>query len=114
MNFKVTMHTINRAIPLPDYLLFLEFHDGTRKIYDIKQLFKHKTLGAIFSQLKTKEGLAEKVKVDDGGYGLVWDDDIDLCCDDLYYFGQTIVGYKSKARSNSNGHAAAKPTTTRA
>lgn len=30
------------------------------------------------------KGLSEQVKVDVGGYGISWNDEIDLSCDELY------------------------------
>ena len=30
----------------------------------------------------------EKVKVDAGGYGISWNDEIDIACDELYFGGE--------------------------
>ena len=34
--------------------------------------------------------LFEEVSVDQGGYGVSWNDDIDLSCDELFYEGKEI------------------------
>ena len=41
--------------------------------------------GAVFAS-----GLFEQVKVDAGGYGISWNDEIDLSCDELYHNGKVI------------------------
>ena len=109
MTSKVIIHTIHMAIPLPNFLVYIAFDNGACKIFDIKQLFSHKTLGIKFSRLKNRKGLADKVKVDDGGYGLVWDDDINLGCDDLYFSSRTIENVKT----NSGNRSTTTPKTTR-
>ena len=35
-------------------------------------------------------GLFEQVKVDSGGYGISWNDELDLSCNELYYNGVTV------------------------
>ena len=42
---------------------------------------------ACFSKFKNIRGLFEQVKVDDGGYGVSWNDEIDLSCDELWENG---------------------------
>ncbi|MDR2044697.1 MAG: DUF2442 domain-containing protein [Clostridium sp.] len=37
-----------------------------------------------FKSLSLMKGLSEQVKVDVGGYGISWNDEIDLSCDELY------------------------------
>ena len=73
--------TIN---PLPDYLLAVGFENGERRIYDVKPLFEK---WDAFKALARIKGLFEQVKVDAGGYGISWNDDIDLSCDELYNNG---------------------------
>ena len=61
------------------------FLDGIRKQYDMKRLFDR---WPIFRQLKTDEALFHQVKVDQGGYGVSWNDDLDVSCDELYDYGR--------------------------
>lgn len=37
-----------------------------------------------FKLLADVKGLFEQVKVDSGGYGISWDDNIDLSCNELW------------------------------
>lgn len=79
-------HKIRSVIPLDNYELRVEFCEGITKIYDVKQLF---SAFEVFNKLK-KNHLFNKVKVDKGGYGIIWNKEIDLACDDLFYDGVTI------------------------
>ena len=44
----------------------------------------------MFSPLKEDRSLFYSVTVDQGGYGIVWNDDIDISCDELWANGKTI------------------------
>lgn len=77
-------HKVKDVQPLPDYMLSVRFVDGVSKNYDVKPLFKK---WDVFMSLKNISGLFEQVKVDTGGYGIVWNEYIDLSCDELYYNG---------------------------
>ena len=57
------------------------FEDGTVKTYDVSSLFNEIE---IFNTLKEVPHLFEQVKVDVGGYGISWNDEIDLSCDELW------------------------------
>ena len=37
--------------------------------------------------LQTVPGLYEQAKIDDGGYGVIWNDDVDLSADGIYENG---------------------------
>lgn len=38
----------------------------------------------MFAPLKDNYTLFETVKVDVGGYGIIWNDELDISCDELY------------------------------
>ena len=78
-------HRLKNITPLPDFMLKAEFLDGSEKIYDVKPLM-HKI--PVFNMLGYVHGLFEQVRVDTGGYGIIWNDDIDLSCDELYENGR--------------------------
>lgn len=80
----MTFHKVKDVQPLPDYLLSVQFEDGEQKQYDVKPLFAK---WDAFKALQSIKGLFEQVKVDVGGYGIIWNDYIDLSCDELYYGG---------------------------
>lgn len=77
-------HKLRSAAPLPDYKLLLHFADGTAKQYNLMPLLD----AYPFSDLKTIQGLFEQVTVDPGGYGISWNDDIDIDCEELWINGQ--------------------------
>ena len=87
---KLILNTIKMVVPLPNYLLFIEFEDGVSKVYDVNRLFNNASLAPIFNELKTKKGLFEKVRVASHGIGIVWNDRVDFNCNDLYRFGKTV------------------------
>lgn len=80
----MTFHKVKAVEPLPDYMLSVQFEDGESKRYDVKPLFSK---WDAFKSLQSIEGLFEQVKVDIGGYGIIWNEYIDLSCDELYYGG---------------------------
>ena len=79
-------HKIKNVSPLPDYRLSVQFAEGCTKIYDVKPLFKQIPA---FEELKDSH-LFSDVTVDVGGYGIVWNDDLDLSCDELWENGVAI------------------------
>ena len=77
-------YKVHEVKPLGDYTLLVKFEKGEQKIYDIKPLFEK---WGTFKDLYSIHGLFEQVKVDSGGYGISWNDDIDLSCNELYENG---------------------------
>lgn len=80
-------HKVKSVTPLPDFQLCVQFSEGVTKLYDVKQLFDKY---AIFLPLKEHPELFSAVEVDLGGYGIIWNDEIDIACDELYFNGETI------------------------
>jgi hypothetical protein len=79
-------HKIRSVTPLDDFILRVEFCEGITKLYDVKQLF---SVFEVFNKLKDYS-LFSKVKVDKGGYAVIWNKEIDLACDDLFYDGKVV------------------------
>ena len=77
-------HKIKSVSALPQYKLSVEFYEGITKIYDVKPLFEKIP---IFAELERHSELFASVSVDVGGYGIVWNDDLDLSCDELWENG---------------------------
>ena len=82
----IMFHNIKNVYPLEDYRLLVQFMSGVTKIYDVKPLFKWKD---IFNNLKDNN-LFYGVYVDVGGLGIVWNDYIDLSCEELWDNGITL------------------------
>lgn len=80
-------HKVKSVNALPDYRLSVQFAEGVTKIYDVKPLFAK---WESFKALKKSEELFYDVKVDEGGYGVIWNDEIDLSCDELFENGNTV------------------------
>ena len=79
-------HKIKNVFPLPDYRLSVQFSEGITKIYDVKTLFEK-----IPDFLELRDNAEfECVSVDVGGYGIVWNDDLDLSCDELWENGVQV------------------------
>ena len=79
-------HTIKSIKPLENMILEAVFFSGETKKYDIKELIKKYK---IFKELENKE-LFNKVKVDIGGYGIIWNDNLDLSSEEIWKNGITV------------------------
>ncbi len=79
-------HKVKSVLPQKNYCLLITFCEGVSKIYDVKPLFDK---WEIFKKLKESH-LFYDVTVDQGGYGISWNDDIDLSCDELFFNGKEI------------------------
>ena len=80
-------HKVKNVWALPEYRLSVQFSEGVTKIYDVKPLFEKLP---IFAELKNKPREFSSVSVDVGGYGIVWNDELDLSCDELWENGVRI------------------------
>lgn len=79
---------ITSVAALPDYILLVGFASGEYKQFDLKPLI---TKYPPFSALTQVEGLYPQVKIDMGGYGLVWNDELDLSADGIYEKGTSCA-----------------------
>ena len=80
-------YKVKEVQPLPDYNLLVSFTLGECKRYNVAPLFENWDM---FKTLSNVKGLFEQVKVDAGGYGISWNDDIDLSCNELWENGTPI------------------------
>lgn len=88
MNGGNTMfHKIKNVAALPDYRLSVQFSEGVTQIYDVKPLFEKLP---VFAALKDDVRTFYSVSVDIGGYGIVWNDELDLSCDELWEHGTQV------------------------
>lgn len=84
---SVMFHKIKNVAALPEYKLSVQFSEGVTKIYDVKPLFVKIPL---FAGLMENPAEFACVTVDVGGYGIVWNDELDLSCDELWENGVQI------------------------
>jgi len=95
-------HKITSLAALPDYVLLVGFADGQYKQFDVKPLMRKY---APFQALENTRGLYEQAKIDAGGYGVIWNDDLDLSAEGIYGQGascnppEDIEAYKQNLLS---------------
>jgi hypothetical protein len=70
--------------PLDDYLLMIEFSNHEYRQYDIKPLLKKE----MFAPLKNR-AFFKNVKIEQGGYAVSWNDDIDISEYELWVNGKS-------------------------
>ena len=80
-------HKVKAVTALPDFRMSIQFAEGVTKLYDVKPLFDK---WAAFKVLQDHPELFTGVEVDVGGYGIIWNDDLDLSCDELYVNGIAV------------------------
>ena len=80
-------HKIKTVAPMPDFKLSVQFSEGVTKVYDMKPLFEKLP---VFKQLENDPAAFDDVAVDMGGYGIVWNDNLDLSCDELWENGTVV------------------------
>lgn len=67
-----------------DLTLLVVFQNGVEKIYDVRMLYQ------VFPQFRvfeTDKSLFQQVQVDVGGYGISWNESLDLDAEDLWEDG---------------------------
>lgn len=77
-------HKIKNVEVLPGFNLTVTFQNGERKSYQAAALFD---IGEAFRAFETTPRLFEQARVAQGGYGVVWNDDLDVSSEELYLNG---------------------------
>lgn len=77
-------HKITSLIALPDFILFVGFQNGEFKQFDLKPYIKKYPA---FQSLKNVNGLYRQAKIDIGGFGIIWNDDLDISSEGIYENG---------------------------
>lgn len=77
-------HKIENVKALDNYILLVDFRDGTTKTYDMKPLISE--IDA-FSAFIDTPSLFNQVKVGAGGFDIYWNDYLDFPCDELWENG---------------------------
>jgi hypothetical protein len=85
----ISLKTIN------NYHLLASFEDGEKRLYDMNPTINSKHIKfngrCVFGDLKKIEGLFEKVQIAPLGYGVIWNNEIDLDSEDIYYYGKKLT-----------------------
>ena len=76
-------HRIEEIIPLENMILKIKFKNKIIKYYDVKKILNK------IEEFKILENTSifNNVKVDVGGYAIVWNDELDISCEELYNNG---------------------------
>ncbi|KAF0106239.1 MAG: hypothetical protein FD146_2751 [Anaerolineaceae bacterium] len=77
---------IQSVKPLEGKQLLVKFVNGVEKIFDCNQL-----LHLEIFQLLNNDAFFKLVKVDSGGYGISWNDDVDLSEYELWVSGKELA-----------------------
>ena len=78
-------HKIKKVEALSNFILKINFENNEIKYYDMKKVIeKYKE----FNILKN-ESFFKNAHIDIGGYAVVWDDDLDIACEELYKNGSS-------------------------
>ncbi len=80
-------HKVKSVEPLDNFILLITFENGVKKNYDLKPLFSKYE---VFNLLANSPNIFKNVKVDIGGYGISWNSDIDLSCNELWDNGISL------------------------
>lgn len=75
---------ITSLATLPEYNLLVGFSTGEYKKFDLKPIIEKY---APFKALRETVGLYEQAKIDIGGYGIVWNDELDISAEGIYEKG---------------------------
>ncbi len=84
---EVKYFRISSVHPVADFGLLVQFRNGETRLYDVKSCFEK---WPVFNKLKKHPRNFYDVVVDTGGLGVIWDDEIDLGCNELYYGGKRV------------------------
>lgn len=82
----MNMPYILSVCPHQDKKLLVKFSNGVEKLYDCAPLLQLESF-----QLLQTEAFFKAVQVDPGGYGVSWNDDLDLSEYELWTNGSELV-----------------------
>ena len=77
-------HKIKSVRPLENSIILAVFQNGIEKTYDMRNLYPMFPQFEVFEKDKT---LFNQVQIDVGGYGIFWNDDLDLDAEDIWEDG---------------------------
>lgn len=80
-------HKLKSVSAAADFKLCIQFSEGVTKMYDMNPLFEKIPA---FLHLKAHPEEFACVTVDVGGYGIIWSDELDLSCDELWEHGAEV------------------------
>lgn len=88
MSLKSDFHRIRSVFVSEPFGVRIEFENGTEKKYDLNRLKDRPEFALLFRH----PAFVKSVRVDPGGYGISWNDDIDLGSEELWNHGMVLKG----------------------
>jgi len=88
IGMKKMIFKIDEVKSRDNLILWVKFKNGEIKLYDVKPLLAEIKA---FRILEDNPTLFDKVHVASGGYGIIWNEEIDLSCDELWYNGKLLA-----------------------
>ena len=80
------LHKIVDVKTKDNFILIAKFDNGIKKEYNIKEMMSK---FEVFKELNN-ENLFKNVKVDVGGYGISWNENIDLSSEEIWENGKIV------------------------
>lgn len=84
---RYTFHKVKSIGIIDNHTLIAQFEDGICKTYGMEQLYDR---FPSFRELVADDTLFSKVHVEGSGFGIVWNDEYDLSCNELWENGKHI------------------------
>jgi hypothetical protein len=92
-----------------DKRLLVRFRNGVTKLYDCKRILN---LPA-FEQLRSDEALFRRARADKHGYGVVWNDELDLAESEVWIGGHAVREKPEPYGTSMGNKTAKKPVPTK-
>ena len=89
-------HKLNKIKALPGCMLWAEFKDGREVVYDVSALTE---FNPVFCGLVRDPALFAQVRIDPGGYGISWNDELDLEAEELWKHGDELKSLFNLAKN---------------
>ena len=80
-------HLIRSLSTTRDLHLIAQFDDGSVKSYDVEKLSRR---NKVFKAFTSSPELFAKAKIDAGGYGVIWNEDLDLSSEEIWANGDIL------------------------
>lgn len=80
-------YKITSLVTLDDYVLLVGFSNSVYKKFDLKKIMNKYE---VFKDLMNIEGLYNQARIDIGGYGIIWNEYLDISCNGIYEQGEEV------------------------
>jgi hypothetical protein len=81
-----TYPLIDEVKPQADKRLLVRFRNGVTKLYDCRRILK----SPVFEPLRDNDALFRRARADKHGYGVIWNDELDLAESEVWIGGRVV------------------------